>query len=93
MKYFIDTEFREYPRSIELISIGIVTEDGKEYYAVSKDFDLNKAWKNEWLRENVFPSIHTDLCEKMGTYGKTCQWKLFEPFTKRSLRNLINWYG
>jgi hypothetical protein len=55
MKYFIDTEFlegtqkesfpislfrKQTPPTIDLISIGIVAEDGREYYAISKDFNL-----------------------------------------------------
>jgi hypothetical protein len=59
MKYFIDTEFiegpqkevfpislfrKETPNTIDLISIGIVAEDGREYYAISKDFNLKEAW-------------------------------------------------
>ena len=52
MKYFLDTEFHESKkpvkmlgitlkevRTIDLISIGIVCEDGREYYAISKDFN------------------------------------------------------
>ena len=30
--------------TIDLISIGIVAEDGREYYAISKDFNLKEAW-------------------------------------------------
>lgn len=63
MKYFMDTEFIEGTQksfigkrtkpTIDLISIGIISEDGKEYYAVSKDFNLKEAftrfqWKNEF---------------------------------------------
>jgi hypothetical protein len=59
MKYFLDTEFLEgtqkekfsislfrknTPNTIDLISIGIVAEDGREYYAISKDFNLKEAW-------------------------------------------------
>ena len=58
MKYFIDTEFLEgtqdkrifgikygeTPPTIDLISIGIVAEDGREYYAISKDFNMEEAW-------------------------------------------------
>lgn len=53
MKYFIDTEFHEgfhkplfgkNRHFIDLISIGIVAEDGSEYYAISKDFDIKAAW-------------------------------------------------
>ena len=60
MKYFIDTEFKEKPTTIELISIGIVCEDGREYYALSKDFDLRTVWKDEWLRENVLSPIYIE---------------------------------
>ncbi|MBC3185205.1 polyadenylate-specific 3'-exoribonuclease AS [Corynebacterium sp. zg-331] len=59
MRYFYDTEFVEDGRTIELISIGIVAEDGREYYAVSTDFDARRA--NPWVRENVLsklPSPH-----------------------------------
>lgn len=61
MKYFIDTEFIEIPGHIELISIGIVCEDGREYYAENnfdgsylmdlEDEDL------EWMEENVFKNL------------------------------------
>jgi hypothetical protein len=34
---YYDEEFLEDGRTIELISIGLVREDGAEYYAVSKD--------------------------------------------------------
>lgn len=65
MKYFIDTEFIEGPQTkrafflpigktratIDLISIGIVCEDGREYYAISKDFNLREAW-NRWQHPN-----------------------------------------
>lgn len=66
-KYFIDTEFLEGAQdktifgikygqtkpTIDLISIGIVAEDGREYYAISKDFNLKEAWdrfdiRKEW---------------------------------------------
>jgi hypothetical protein len=58
MKYYLDTEFLEGPQktlfgytkpTIDLISIGIVAEDGREYYAVSKDFNLKEAWDRHEL--------------------------------------------
>ena len=59
MKYFIDTEFLEGAQkgwfgkitkpTIDLISVGIVCEDGREYYAISKDFNLRETW-NRWQR-------------------------------------------
>lgn len=55
MKYFIDTEFIEYPCTIELISIGIAAEDGRTYYAVSSEFNELKA--SDWVKENVIPHL------------------------------------
>ena len=62
MNYYLDTEFHEYKKkvfpwskgtpTIDLISIGIVAEDGREYYAISKDFDLKAAW-NSYQMEQV----------------------------------------
>jgi hypothetical protein len=60
MKYFIDTEFRERPHTIDLISIGIVAEDGREYYAISRDFNIKMAWADQWLRENVLLPIYQE---------------------------------
>ncbi len=51
MRYFFDTEFIEDGRTIDLISIGIVSEDGLAYYAESSDCDLSRA--SEWVQKNV----------------------------------------
>ena len=55
MKYFYDSEFIEDGTTIELISIGVVCEDGREYYAVSTDFVPERA--GPWVRRNVLPKL------------------------------------
>lgn len=55
MKYFLDTEFYEDGKTIDLISIGIVCEDGREYYAVSCDAQLHRV--NRWVRDNVLTQL------------------------------------
>lgn len=55
MKYFFDTEFIEQPNTIDLISIGIVAEDGREYYAENWAIPWNKA--NGWVLDNVKPHL------------------------------------
>jgi hypothetical protein len=55
MKYFIDTEFNEKPGLLELISIGVVSEDSREYYAVSSEWKRQNC--NEWVKDNVLPFI------------------------------------
>lgn len=56
-KFFYDTEFIDDGRTIDLISIGIVREDGEEYYAVSSEFNVDKLWSNKWLLDNVWPHL------------------------------------
>jgi len=57
MRVFYDTEFIEDGRTIDLISIGMVREDGAEYYAVSSEFDLEALGRSKWLMTHVFPSL------------------------------------
>lgn len=57
MKYWFDTEFIEYPCTIDLISIGIVSEDTRRLYLVSSEFDESKA--SEWVKDNVISRIYS----------------------------------
>lgn len=64
MKYFLDTEFLEgfnkplfgkRRHFIDLISIGLVCEDGREYYSISKDAPLKAIFEMEdiFVKEKV----------------------------------------
>src|SRR5262245_10433135 len=55
VRYFYDCEFIEDGRTIELVSIGVAAEDGREFYAVSNEFDPSTAGK--WVRANVLPKL------------------------------------
>jgi len=55
MKYWLDTEFIEDGKTIDLISIGIVAEDGREYYAINTEFDSRKA--SQWVIDNVLKHL------------------------------------
>jgi hypothetical protein len=57
VKIYYDTEFLEDGRTIELISIGMVAEDGREFYAVNRDAPWKRIKKHEWLMANVVPSL------------------------------------
>ncbi len=57
MKYWLDTEFIERPYSIDLISVGLVAEDGREFYAESSS-------AARWLRVRSFC---VKLCVEMHT--------------------------
>lgn len=57
MNYFYDLEFLEDGRTIELISLGIVADDGREYYAVNSEMPTDRIQENTWLMFNVVPSL------------------------------------
>lgn len=60
-RYFYDTEFLDDGRTIDLISIGIACEDGREYYAVNAEITkgrlLRRIKRHSWLRTNVIPHL------------------------------------
>lgn len=55
MKIWFDTEFIEDGKTIDLMSIGMVREDGKTYYAESLECDLSRA--GDWVKKNVIPHL------------------------------------
>jgi len=92
MKYFIDTEFIEgfhkplfgkKRHFIDLISIGIVAEDGRTYYAVSNEFNPKDA--DDWVRENVIDKIEAQLFQQQPTFAKS--------HFNFSLKELLKQYG
>ena len=82
MRYWLDTEFVEDGSTIELISIGIVAEDGREYYAINSDCDLDKA--NDWVKENVIANL-----EPKNQAGATF-WKP-KSVIKQGILGFIGW--
>lgn len=54
-RYFYDCEFIEDGRIIDLVSLAVVDETGREYYAVSTEFDAEPAIP--WVREHVLAQL------------------------------------
>lgn len=60
MKYFIDTEFIEDGRTIDLVSIALVADDGRSFYR--QNVEAKFASANDWVWRNVFPNLaHFEL--------------------------------
>ena len=56
MRIFIDTEFVHNDFvDMDLVSIGLVTETGLDFYAERDDFDVGMA--SPWVRSNVLPLL------------------------------------
>lgn len=53
MRYWLDTEF--VAQTLDLISIGVVAEDGREYYAQSVEADWPSA--DGWVQEHVIAKL------------------------------------
>jgi len=55
MYYYLDTEFIEDGRTIDLVSIGIVAADGRELYLESAEAALERA--GDFVKEQVIPKL------------------------------------
>lgn len=55
MRYFLDTEHTDDGERFELISIAVVSEDGREYYAVVEGHSA--AAVTPWIEEHVLPKL------------------------------------
>lgn len=55
MDIFMDLEFTGLHQHTSIVSIGLVAENGMEFYAEFNDYDLSQV--NEWLIENVFRNL------------------------------------
>lgn len=71
---YLDTEFYEHHKqhkllgfnigkpvpTIDLISIGLVDDNGRTYYALNSEHNIDDSWKDEWIRENVWGPIYIE---------------------------------
>jgi hypothetical protein len=85
VRIFLDTEFIEDGRTIDLVSIGMVREDGRTYYGQAQDFDPAKA--SPWVREHVLEQLtrcdrSLSLAEELYLHRKSdrpcstmCPWR------------------
>lgn len=55
MKVFFDTEFTGLHKGTSLISIGLISEDGKTFYAELTDYDETQI--DKWLQENILDNL------------------------------------
>ena len=55
LRLWFDTEFHDDGEHVELISLGVVTSDGREYYAENADYDRRRA--HPWLQLHVLPLL------------------------------------
>jgi 3'-5' exoribonuclease-like protein len=83
MKIYYDTEFLEDGETIALISIGMVTEDGREYYAVNREMPVRRIRKSPWLMENVVPSLPKGSGDMRNHMSSRWLFHYGDPLVKR----------
>jgi len=55
MKIFFDTEFTGLHQNTTLISIGLISSDGRTFYAEFNDYDENQV--DDWIKDNVIANL------------------------------------
>ena len=78
MKVFLDTEFIETEDVLELVSLGMATEDGREYYGITKNYEY--AFDDDWVRQNVLAPINAEFSSEPFNYKSVS--KVFDKFGK-----------
>ena len=95
--------------TIQPISLGIVSENGSQYYAIFKDFNLSEAWsryqldsgslkdivvnRNYWLRNNVLKPIFKECVEKDSHWTNKETTLGNWDFTCKNFKYFLNKYG
>ena len=67
-KLFLDTEFTGLHQATTLISLGIISECGKTFYAEFTDYDRTQL--NDWLEENIITNTWVAVHEPITSMGE-----------------------
>lgn len=87
-KIFFDTEFTGLHQNTTLISIGLVSECGKTFYAELNDYDTSQI--DEWLQKNVIDNLSNqwmlnNSCEGTENVKCNCDTKLLNLYLSQWL--------
>lgn len=82
MRYFYDTEFIEDSKTVDLISIGIVAEDGRELYLENSQAEWLKA--DDWVKANVLPHLQSYRQTEEGFTQSGC-----DAVSKETMRQAV----
>lgn len=113
MKYFLDVQFHENFRKplfgrprhfIDVISIGIIAEDGRTLYLVNKDVEIKAAW-NSWQPRNG-QGDRNNIEPKEYWLRENVLWPIYKEwaekaqisvtkdfFTLKNFKNSLNLFG
>lgn len=95
-KIYFDTEFTGLHKNTTLISIGLVSETGKTFYAELSDYDHSQI--DDWLEENVmkhlkFPLVKTAIPKTPVTAADNYSFKGTTAELKELLTQWLEQFG
>ena len=93
MKIFFDTEFTGLHKNTTLISIGLIDENGRCFYAEFTDYDESQC--DDWIKENVIKHLEFDNDKDETTELKICdRWGICgnKEFVKTQLEEWLSEY-
>ena len=92
MKIFFDTEFTGLHKNTTLISIGLVDENERTFYAEFSDYDESQC--DEWIKEHVIDNLLYKHFDKEGESNTISIFgnKYYAKGDKQYIKNqLIEW--
>ena len=87
-KVFFDTEFTGLRQDTSLISIGLISECGKTFYAELTDYD--KSQIDAWLQANVIDNLYLTENDVKKSTGNNRLIKSDKSIMKMSLNNWLS---
>ena len=89
MKVFFDTEFTGLHKNTTLISIGLVDEYGRAFYAEFDDYD--KSQVTDWIKENVIKNLKFKYAPIGGTNPEDPDVMNFKGSKDTIRSSLLEW--
>ena len=90
MKVFFDTEFTGLHKDTTLISIGLVDENDRTFYAEFSDFNIFQC--DEWIHENVIKHLKLGKYEHYGLNVNNTEVYGSKEFIKEKLSDWLSQY-
>lgn len=88
MRIFFDTEFTGLHKGTSLISIGLISEDGKTFYAEFTDYDETQI--DKWLQENVIANLCLETGDNHPKTYSNCNIKETASYIADELREWLS---
>ena len=90
MKIFFDTEFTGLHKNTTLISIGLVDENGRTFYAEFSDYDKSQC--DKWIHDNVIKHLRLGTYEHYGLNVNNTEVYGSKEFIKGKLSDWLSQY-